>query len=493
MERIRINDLPGAESLTPEASAKLFIVRWLCSLRGRLGTRRPAGRARPAVVPRLESLEDRVVPSTFLVTSLADSGTGSLRQAVSDANAKPGADLIRFSPGLTGTIRLSSGQLDVTDDLTITGPGATQLAVSGSGLSRVLHVAPGVAADVSGLTVTGGRIANFGGGILNEGDLSLSFCRVVGNEAFARKPDEESAGGGISNTGTMTVRFCEIASNTLTGTDNPSVDGVNISGGGISSAGAGASLIITDSSISFNTAPNAGGLRIAEGSTLTFAHNLVEGNTALQTLGGGIGIDDAPDTTLTDSIFRDNRVLGNDSVFGAFGGGLHNEHSNTTVINCVFEGNSSAGFGGGLDNFAGTLTVRDSSITGNSAVTGGGLANVFGGSKMVLEGSSVEANTASADGGGVASAANPTFGSPALLEVRQSVLSGNTAGGNGGGVSFASGDALILNDVLITRNRASRAGGTGRGGGLYVGTPPATEDLTGAVIVLNSPDNVFRA
>src|SRR5262249_8416583 len=151
------------------------------------------------------------------------------------------------------------GQLDVTDDLTVTGPGATRLAVSGSGLSRVLHVASGVAADVSGLTVTGGRAANFGGGILNEGDLSLSFCRVVGNEAFASKPDEEAAGGGISNTGMMTVRFCVVASNTLTGTDDPSVDGVNISGGGISSAGAGASLILTDSSISFNTAPDAGG------------------------------------------------------------------------------------------------------------------------------------------------------------------------------------------------------------------------------------------
>ena len=493
MGSVRSNDLPAAESLTPEVPEKLFTLRSLCSLRGRRGARRPAGRARPALVPRLECLEDRVVPSTFLVTRLADSGTGSLRQAVSDANARPGADLIRFSLGLTGTIRLSSGQLDVTDDLTVTGPGTTRLAVSGSGVSRVLHVAPGVAANVSGLTVTGGRALDFGGGILNEGDLSLSFCRVVGNVAFTKNPDEEADGGGISNTGTMTVRFSVIASNTLTGTDDPSVDGVNISGGGISSEGAGASLIITDSSISFNTAPNAGGLRIAEGSTLTFARNLVEGNTALQTLGGGVGLDDAPATTLADSVFRNNRVLGMDSVFGAFGGGLHNEHSGTTVINCVFEGNRSAGFGGGLNNFAGTLTVRDSLITHNSAVTGGGLSNVFGGSDMVLERTLLQGNTASRDGGGIATATNPVFGSPAQLEVRQSVLSGNTAGGNGGGISFAAGDVLILNDVLITRNTANSAGGTGRGGGLYVGSAPGTEDLTGAVIVLNSPDNVFRA
>src|SRR5262245_39081268 len=100
MGRIRTNDLPSAVSLTPEEPEKLFILRWLCPPRGRLGAGRPAGRARPAPVPRLESLEGRAVPSTFLVTRLADGGAGSLRQAVSDANAKPGADLIRFSPRL---------------------------------------------------------------------------------------------------------------------------------------------------------------------------------------------------------------------------------------------------------------------------------------------------------------------------------------------------------------------------------------------------------
>src|SRR5215813_142394 len=81
--------------------------------------------------PRLEPLEDRTVPSTFTVLNLADGGEGSLRQAVLDANALPGADEVRFADGLQGTIALTSGQLSITDHLTIVGPGAERVAVSG--------------------------------------------------------------------------------------------------------------------------------------------------------------------------------------------------------------------------------------------------------------------------------------------------------------------------------------------------------------------------
>src|SRR5262249_37503168 len=99
---------------------------WLRSASGRQPTRRPAQRR--SFVPRLLILEDRTLPSTFLVSNLADSGGGSLRQAVLDANAIPGANQIIFAPGLQGTIALTSGELDITNALTITGPGANQIA-----------------------------------------------------------------------------------------------------------------------------------------------------------------------------------------------------------------------------------------------------------------------------------------------------------------------------------------------------------------------------
>src|SRR5262245_10577972 len=88
-------------------------------------------KSKPRFVPRLESLEDRSLPSTLTVTNLAEAGPGSLRQSVQAANVTPGPDTIRFAGGLSGTIALKSGELSITDGLTIAGPGADRLTVSG--------------------------------------------------------------------------------------------------------------------------------------------------------------------------------------------------------------------------------------------------------------------------------------------------------------------------------------------------------------------------
>src|SRR5437773_7267059 len=80
-------------------------------------------------------------PSTLTVTTTNDSGPGSLRQAILDANLCPGNNLIDFAPSAYGTIRLISGELLITDHLTINGPGAANLAVDGNARSRVFHIA----------------------------------------------------------------------------------------------------------------------------------------------------------------------------------------------------------------------------------------------------------------------------------------------------------------------------------------------------------------
>src|SRR5262245_48228179 len=100
--------------------------RWLSQgLRANRPIRRERG---PAFRPRLEALEDRFLPSTLTVLNLNDSGPGSLRQTI--ANAASG-DTINFQPGLSGTIGLTSGEIAVNKNLTITGPGAGVLAISG--------------------------------------------------------------------------------------------------------------------------------------------------------------------------------------------------------------------------------------------------------------------------------------------------------------------------------------------------------------------------
>src|SRR5688572_32876331 len=108
---------------------------WLRSARS-LHPTRLRKRSAMAAQLSLERLEDRIVLSTFMVGNLDDSGPESLRQAILDANVKLGADVIRFAPAARdGTITLTNGQLDITDDLVLDGPGVTRLTISGNDAS----------------------------------------------------------------------------------------------------------------------------------------------------------------------------------------------------------------------------------------------------------------------------------------------------------------------------------------------------------------------
>src|SRR5262249_54949546 len=129
-------------------------------------------------------------PVTFTVTNTNDSGPGSLRQYVQDNNLLGGGNTITFAipttdPGFhpaTGqfTIPLTGGELNVTNDLTVQGPGANLLTVSGNSTSRVFDLSPGGTHNFtfSGLTIANGKI-NFGGGMqfaFTSGTLTIQDC-----------------------------------------------------------------------------------------------------------------------------------------------------------------------------------------------------------------------------------------------------------------------------------------------------------------------------
>src|SRR6516162_4787960 len=100
----------------------------------------------------LEVLEDRWLPST--VMNLNDSGLGSLRQALIDT---PSGGTVDFQSGLTGPITLITGELLIDKDLTIAGPGADVITVSGNNASRVFDIAASFTVNISGLTISAGQ------------------------------------------------------------------------------------------------------------------------------------------------------------------------------------------------------------------------------------------------------------------------------------------------------------------------------------------------
>jgi hypothetical protein len=115
-------------------------------------------RRRRSFRPAIDPLEARNLLATFTVTNLDDSGGGSLREAITDANANAGADSIRFARGVEGTISLTQ-QLVITDDVTIYGPGADKLTVSGGGVGRVFAILPSDLAGNPFVTPTLAQVA----------------------------------------------------------------------------------------------------------------------------------------------------------------------------------------------------------------------------------------------------------------------------------------------------------------------------------------------
>src|SRR5262249_332844 len=146
------------------------------------------------------------VANTITVTSTGDGPDNAancpgancrLRDAI--AKAVPG-DTIDFA--VTGTITLTSGELFISKNLTIQGPGAGQLKISGNHASRVFNISSGFAVALNGLTIAnGGHPLDPGGGIYNLGTLTLNNSTISGNSANGSNGNA----GGIYNAGVLII------------------------------------------------------------------------------------------------------------------------------------------------------------------------------------------------------------------------------------------------------------------------------------------------
>src|SRR5947207_6023428 len=157
--------------------------------------------------------------STIIVTSTADNGSGSLRQAFADAND---GDTIQFDPTLNGqTITLTSAELAIDKSITISGPGPGLLGVSRDQQAtsfRVFHLLPNQTVEISGLTISNGQLqSENGGGILNDhATLTMINCAISGNVANGVSPTQ-AGGGGIYNNGTLSLVNSTVTGNSSHG------------------------------------------------------------------------------------------------------------------------------------------------------------------------------------------------------------------------------------------------------------------------------------
>ena len=99
-----------------------------------------------------------IFSATYTVTNLNDAGAGSLRAAILSANGNGGADIINFQSGLNGTITLTSGQMTITDEVTINGPVQGVITIDGNNGGRIFLINSGVTANINNLSVTNGLV-----------------------------------------------------------------------------------------------------------------------------------------------------------------------------------------------------------------------------------------------------------------------------------------------------------------------------------------------
>jgi hypothetical protein len=386
--------------------------------------------------------------STLIVTNKLDSGAGSLRQALTDANS---GDTIQFAPAITGgTITLTSGELLIDKSIVITGPVTVRRSTAdGTPAFRIFHITPGHTVTVHGLTISNG-FANMnnpsGAGVFNDqSTLTLSNCAVQYNSSAV------GSGGGIYNSGSSAI--LTVVHSTVTGN-------------------------FMEVLPSFVCCLGSFGAGIYSDGTLTIDHSTVSGNQTgyIQNTFSGDG----------GGIYNSGgAVISNSSVGGNFAnrvaGGIFNrgtlEITNSTISNQAI-------FAGGGVWTEGTLAIDNSTFTGNRTATlppqgqGGGIYN---GSSATIIRTTFSENVADGDGGGI-------FNRGAI-QIKNTILKASTTGGgnifsqggstvtslgynlssdNGGGFLTATGDQINADPLL---SRVQDNGGPTPTHALLMGSP----------------------
>ena len=300
-------DMAAVENRTPGQSSGTWELRITDYRAGDTGT----------LVSWSVTLKSLGEAQTFTVTNLADSGAGSLRDAVAKANANSGPSTIRLSSNLTeGTIDLTSGPIEIIDsnisnsivpDTVLEFGDPRRVTVRNAGNGRVFTVSAGDV-KIRGATIANGLAtgAEGGGGIFNAGDLDVENCTIRDNTA-TDPTSGVARGGGIANLGRLRVERSTMSGNAAE------------SGGAI--YGAGDSTSVNTCTLANNSAqdPGAGSggaVHVGKGS-LSIVFTTISGNAA-DGFGGGVRYRPADGSFLNTALIAANTAPQGADVHGEF-------------------------------------------------------------------------------------------------------------------------------------------------------------------------------
>jgi hypothetical protein len=441
----------------------------------------------------IERLEARIAPATLIVTTLTDAGDGSLRDAITKANAAAGEDTIILKTGLHGIVNLASPLPDITDSLTIDGGTKVKLTIDAHNLFRPFAiVGSGLDVTFSHLRISHGMASGGGGAIAIDdagGTVTIDKTIIIANQANELKGIAK--GGGVDNeNATLVIQDSKILNNKAT------ADVAN--GGGIYN-GSAASLSIRNSVVTGNTAQGANGTDGQKGAKGANGYagdpgadgeNGEDGSDGENGSNGGSGfgggVFNLGIVTLKTSTVSGNTASGGRGGDGGKGGnggnggaggaaytyyGYHyaagSDGAGGSGANGGNGGNGGVGNGGGVFNgIQGALTIQSSTISGNTASAGGagqhGIGGKVGTGKNTdsygyniggyAGAAGLDGVVGDAAGGGVSSITGSVTFSQATIAM-------NTSDGHGGGINLEQNSSSSIHNSTIVGNNAAIGGG----------------------------------
>ncbi len=454
----------------------------------------------------------------LVVDTLVDENDGdyskgdfSLREAIELANRIAGANTIEFDPifaaiagPLPATIRLTMGDLKITDSLTINGLGADLLVIDASQDQGSIFLVDDqslnsqIEVTIRGLTLTGASNS----AIRSVENLTVESSILRGNVGFNGGAISVNAGKGQALHAKLTVRNTSVVDNEATSSGASNGGGIlfwgrsgelivagstiqnnraGFAGGGIAVMGFDNLVQISDSVIEGNQARDGGGIRISDDNAnhASIERTFLLVNTAINS-GGGIAISAKP-VTIIDSIISDNRVTSPNSRSG--GGGVWVSGGEAlNIVASTISDNTSTSSGGGILLSKASAKILDSTISDNTAIGRGGGINSVSGMKLDIQGTAISGNSSGLFGGGgiYASGIFSTTGN--AFSITDSTISNNSTLGSEGGIGTSASQMLVSNST-ISGNQAN-----GSGGGISLSRSPIETVVVHSTITNNTSD-----